>query len=632
MKYDVFVSYNRRDTLVVDALVALLRAESVSVWKDSDQLIAGTPLLASIEQGVRASRNVLVCVGASGVGDWQDPEIQAALTLSLDDPSIRVIPVLVPGAPAELTLPLFLRSNLWVDLRGGLNDPANWSLLRRSIQAPSSAPAAPANTAESAEPGVRGAASLALIRDGAVLLVKRAATAKLGAGNWQFPGGKIDPGETPLAAAVREAREEVGFGVEPDAATFICELRDAWPDRRSGKTVRMSLFWAPAPAGDVVLESTFDAYAWVPLSEAFEQRDKVLFGSTGRLLRVLRRYFDAYLPLLRLADVLQQSVDSHAPLPHAPALGGGAGETVYGVLSLLGLVDDRGSYRAASPFAAPTLRVLAAAALTESSVFAAEGKGEWYADAVHRGARDEVDKLRRQLFDRHASLLGLLSYRVMVPSSERRIAALLVGATDETGCRYLLVRWDFKARKFQLPARGLEEVDDPDVTSPDSARYVVAERLDRSLVQAVGCRYLGRLETRHVGAGSMNDGPLMRRYDIGVFELEVLGAAQHATLQCLRRHNQHTEALLQDLSADELGEHPTSLYYMWADLDEILRNPTVLLGRPMQGFREIIEELRPQVLTSVRNPIAINSAASPIPVVSPRLRDTRLPEWFTDDG
>ncbi|MGN6455153.1 MAG: NUDIX domain-containing protein, partial [Achromobacter mucicolens] len=56
----------------------------------------------------------------------------------------------------------------------------------------------------------------AVVRDGHVLLVRRANPPDQD--RWAFPGGKIDAGETPLAAALREAHEEVGLDaryVEP---------------------------------------------------------------------------------------------------------------------------------------------------------------------------------------------------------------------------------------------------------------------------------------------------------------------------------------------------------------------------------------------------------------------------------
>ncbi len=47
-----------------------------------------------------------------------------------------------------------------------------------------------------------------LVRDDRALLVQRGKMPD--AGLWGFPGGHVEPGETALAAAVRELREETG--------------------------------------------------------------------------------------------------------------------------------------------------------------------------------------------------------------------------------------------------------------------------------------------------------------------------------------------------------------------------------------------------------------------------------------
>lgn len=55
----------------------------------------------------------------------------------------------------------------------------------------------------------------AVVRDGRLLAARRSAPASA-AGRWEFPGGKVEPGETPEQALVREIHEELGCRIEVD--------------------------------------------------------------------------------------------------------------------------------------------------------------------------------------------------------------------------------------------------------------------------------------------------------------------------------------------------------------------------------------------------------------------------------
>jgi mutator protein MutT len=64
--------------------------------------------------------------------------------------------------------------------------------------------------------------------DGLLLITQRLADDTLG-GYWEFPGGKVDPGEELSSALRRELREEIG--VETEVGAEIHRVVHAYPDR-----------------------------------------------------------------------------------------------------------------------------------------------------------------------------------------------------------------------------------------------------------------------------------------------------------------------------------------------------------------------------------------------------------------
>lgn len=53
----------------------------------------------------------------------------------------------------------------------------------------------------------------AVVTDGDEILVCRRAAHIGQSGRWEFPGGKVEPGEDPIDALVREVQEELGVGI-----------------------------------------------------------------------------------------------------------------------------------------------------------------------------------------------------------------------------------------------------------------------------------------------------------------------------------------------------------------------------------------------------------------------------------
>ncbi|WP_344652154.1 toll/interleukin-1 receptor domain-containing protein [Cryptosporangium japonicum] len=122
--YDIFLSYNTRDKKNVKRLGQALKRRGLTVWLDDWELRPGLPWQDALERIVRECKAAAVCIGGSGVGPWEDPEMKALLRRFVDEKKdgviVPIIPVILPGAPLDVELPTFLSAFSWVDLRAGV--------------------------------------------------------------------------------------------------------------------------------------------------------------------------------------------------------------------------------------------------------------------------------------------------------------------------------------------------------------------------------------------------------------------------------------------------------------------------------------------------------------------------------
>jgi TIR domain len=118
--FDVFLCHNHRDKPKIKEIGKQLMLEGVLPWLDEWELRPGFPWQTALEQQIENVQSAAVFVGVGGIGPWQEQEVDALLRefRQLKRP---VIPVLLPDAPAESSLPVFLKQMTWIDF--GVSDP-----------------------------------------------------------------------------------------------------------------------------------------------------------------------------------------------------------------------------------------------------------------------------------------------------------------------------------------------------------------------------------------------------------------------------------------------------------------------------------------------------------------------------
>lgn len=118
----------------------------------------------------------------------------------------------------------------------------------------------------------------AVIRRGAEVLIAQRMPGKHEALLWEFPGGKLEPGEAPEACLAREIQEELGVAIR--VGPVLGDVTHDYGERR----IHLTCYWAELVAGEPralechairwVRRDELDGFAYAPADVPLVERLK----------------------------------------------------------------------------------------------------------------------------------------------------------------------------------------------------------------------------------------------------------------------------------------------------------------------------------------------------------------------
>lgn len=122
--YDVFLSHAVDDKPLVERLALRLRDAGVKPWLDKWNLVPGQAWQPEIEKALSECCTCAVFFGPRSSGHWHLEEMRTAINrrVTSTNDSFRVIPVLLPGAERDESVPPFLAATTWVEFNGNIDD------------------------------------------------------------------------------------------------------------------------------------------------------------------------------------------------------------------------------------------------------------------------------------------------------------------------------------------------------------------------------------------------------------------------------------------------------------------------------------------------------------------------------
>jgi hypothetical protein len=131
--FDVFMCHNSEDKPAVREICQKLVKEGIKPWLDIEQIPPGTSWQTELGEQINSIKSTAVFVGNSGIGPWQNEEIQAFLSQFIER-KCPVIPTILGSATTTPELPWTLKNRHRVDFRVSDPDPLKqliWGITRQ---------------------------------------------------------------------------------------------------------------------------------------------------------------------------------------------------------------------------------------------------------------------------------------------------------------------------------------------------------------------------------------------------------------------------------------------------------------------------------------------------------------------
>lgn len=116
-KFDIFLSYKTQYREEVSKVYFALKEYGINPWIDFQEMGPGDEFIEVLPNIILDTKTFGACIGACGMGPWQDREFKAFLTLYTYEKDRRLIPIILPSAPSKIEMPLLIRPVIFADFR-----------------------------------------------------------------------------------------------------------------------------------------------------------------------------------------------------------------------------------------------------------------------------------------------------------------------------------------------------------------------------------------------------------------------------------------------------------------------------------------------------------------------------------